>query len=160
MALIVCTECGRKISDTSKHCIHCGAAIESSHEETVTKAPEAKKTPSDYFQLQSGLQIQLEAEFLETDTWAEKYRRKGLELKAFHGLYLGSAIGIWLSATVFYFILRFKNISDEGIANWKAFQVLLVAGIGCLIVFSTLAKIYSVRLKKHDKSHKKYTYMI
>ena len=96
MALIVCKECGRKISDTSKQCIHCGSVLEIKHtddtiesnnstfEETVEKEAvndydESADNVKDFASLSIIEKMQLEKEFAKSDKWVFKYIRRKTE---------------------------------------------------------------------------------
>lgn len=120
MALMQCSNCGGKVSDTVANCIHCGAPIKKTEQvdindnirqkESVTETekpkanepeinnPEKKKPVnkkpevklSPYSKLSDEKKIALENEFLKTDKRARRYRRKGVE----KGKYL--SITFWI----------------------------------------------------------------
>ena len=105
MALITCPECGKKVSDTVKLCIHCGAPIikeeqttvpvteaETPVAETAETVPEAT-TPEEnvtaepqrlsFAQLDSDTRDALEAEFVSRNKWAKKCLRARKESTTF-----------------------------------------------------------------------------
>ena len=45
MALIICSECGKKVSDSAKTCIHCGAPLSAEETAAKTAVPEKKEEP-------------------------------------------------------------------------------------------------------------------
>lgn len=91
MALKLCSNCGKKVSDTVERCIHCGAVIEAKKEKTQeafdtsekndvsTKKNDgaSKKKPSKkYFSMKLDDRVKLEEEFLHDDEIAMKWYRK------------------------------------------------------------------------------------
>lgn len=152
----------KKVSDTAERCIHCGApttvsvpAPQATPQQEQAKPPKTEP-PKDYNKILDGNRIQLEIDFLQQDPWAEKYRSKGMELKEFRNLfYLAS--GLLVAFTWIYSIVAFR-IMEGWFANTTA---LLAAGIGkltLLIVSGVLAKIYSIRLRRYERSSKKLIY--
>ncbi len=90
MALITCGKCGKKVSNTTTNCIHCGAKIyvaeqPQMEEPTVTSEPETppKIKGIAFSSLNEDEQIKLENEFVSKDIRAKKYRRMGVEAKIF-----------------------------------------------------------------------------
>lgn len=87
MAIIECSKCGRRISDTVNTCIHCGAptkAIEEPKEEMMEKSvvEESKiDKPMDYNKLSSEARVEYEKAFIGQNRAAHKYRKKGIEYK-------------------------------------------------------------------------------
>ena len=104
MALIVCKNCGKKISDTTENCIHCGTSVKESLEqialeteentvnaeaaevkETKEEKKEEKSTRKNYLSLSDDEQMRLEEEFWEYDgeafEWYRKiYRKKRMDI--------------------------------------------------------------------------------
>ncbi len=92
MALIVCKNCGKNISDTTENCIHCGTPVKESLEQSVleteentekaeaVEVKEAKKeeksTRKNYLFLSDDEQVKLEEEFWEYDKEAFEWYRK------------------------------------------------------------------------------------
>ena len=97
MGLIVCKNCGKRISDTVDDCIHCGAPINDKpfdkenapSSPTIESAPPSPETPRKKVFTHLGLKkrLELEMEFLESDKWAKRYQRDRNEMGEF-----GSAI--------------------------------------------------------------------
>lgn len=78
MALIVCKNCGRQISDQVEECIHCGFSIlKGNAEQESSQAKAEQKTKMiDFSDLPQAEQILIETEFLKTDKKMLKQRRK------------------------------------------------------------------------------------
>lgn len=92
MALIICKNCGKTVSDTVDVCIHCGENIKSteafSRENNqepsfITEKDTAKPILKDFTFYSAEEQIALEKEFLSNDGWAKKYRQRQIELPSF-----------------------------------------------------------------------------
>ena len=90
MALIVCNKCGKKVSDTVKTCIHCGALLsENATQRNEPREPQENFTPlyevlfPNFKDLSEGQQNDLENEFLKSDKRARSFYRKGVEIKKF-----------------------------------------------------------------------------
>lgn len=165
MALIVCKECGKKISDASERCIHCGAMTADSlpvvetipQEKPEPKAPEAKK---DYYKLGEETRIQLEIDFLQQDAWAEKYRSKGLELKAFKETFTVGAV-LPLMFTSFYCI-ALRVVLDIMGGQFQNITALWAAGIGvvsCVLIFGVLSTIFSKMSLRYERSNDRLIYL-
>ena len=88
MALIECSRCGKKITDTAENCIHCGAPthiLDSDDKSTCINdqcisenAGESDCLPS-YNSFGEDYKLELEREFLKSDVRAMKYRRRRAE---------------------------------------------------------------------------------
>lgn len=157
MALIVCKECGKKISDTSERCIHCGAltseqnsSLVTNSEKSDTKEPKkSEQKYTDYHKMADNTKIQIEIEFLEQDSWAKKFRHKGLELKAFKELFL-------IAAGLMPLVISITSIAariNDRIADPTAFWTALCGCFGFAIIFAIISKIFSFRLKRHNASY-------
>lgn len=159
MALIVCKECGKKISDTAERCIHCGAfiseqdsSLETNVEKTDAKEPQkSEQKYTDYHKMADNSKIQLEIEFLEQDSWAKKFRHKGLELKALRGLFMPAPFFLMFIDMIIMLVLQFQ--SNNHIANPTAHWIAIGGGVAFAIICWILSKIYSTRLKRHNASH-------
>ena len=90
MALITCKNCGKNISDTTEHCIHCGAPTKETYFENQTfentyyqqdTQPQPKISLFDNFSDKK--KAALESEFLKSNVQIMKYRRKGVEKRTF-----------------------------------------------------------------------------
>ena len=88
MALIQCKECGKRISDTTEVCVHCGAPTNMSANETSSEMKvdmESSRTElSDdeekvvvFQNLNFDRQCELEKEFWSVDHAAEKHKKRG-----------------------------------------------------------------------------------
>lgn len=84
MALITCRRCGKKISDSTECCIHCGESIVEEAPEEVRVEPETvvveetAPTPEPrmaFSLLDEDTRDTLEAEFIHQSRWAKKYLR-------------------------------------------------------------------------------------
>ena len=114
MALIVCENCGKKISDTTEKCIHCGALLKTleNKADDVNRIKEEtakeEKTRVNYLTLSDSEQMRLEEEFWEYDKEAFEWyvkmyqNRKPLDIPFFletlGGLLVGVPVGIILKA--------------------------------------------------------------
>ena len=80
MAIMICKNCGKKVSDTVEVCIHCGKdprtepamvvaePIKKEEPEKVQQEIELEdESPVDFFQLDEEEQLKLESEFLKED---------------------------------------------------------------------------------------------
>ena len=124
MALIICQECGKKVSDTAANCIHCGAPI------VVEKLPEAttpvqnqQKTPTEgtSVEIQSKSASAVESEmtnfnslgdkkqeelvhaFWEEDPIAKRYQKKRLIMDRLAQRFSGYAF----LPIAFYLLIQF-----------------------------------------------------
>ena len=79
MALIVCNNCGKKISDTTKQCIHCGAKtfLDIENQGAENEQNKAKKKLTEYYSLSYEEQQKLETEYLEIDKEAAAWFKFG-----------------------------------------------------------------------------------
>lgn len=167
MGLITCYSCGKKISDTSKNCIHCGASvkpkkiIETNFElekssNTKSSTEEHNKNP-EYYSLSKSEQEALEMEFVSNDAVAFKFRRKELEFKKF----LSLSESFFLIAILLFVISRYvatqffnSKASNE---NLVAVAVILMA-IQIIIGIIYFIK-YIVSKIIYKRSIKKYIYL-
>lgn len=147
MALIVCQECGKRISDTTKVCIHCGAPTwvsttddtkkeqngqEKQHDieacekekkqDTYKTAAEQSisATPKQIFQkLSLERQCELEREFWNVDKSAKKYRKRGKTWGYFSLLGLGYYV---LSIAGLFIGFPIIMGDGEGVPEWLSFK--------------------------------------
>lgn len=163
MAIIVCKNCGKKVSDTVDTCIHCGhnpnEEVVETVEQAVVKETQEEKTEEktiDFNELSNEEQLKLETEFLKEDKWAKKYMRNRIELSSY-------AKPIFLYPILLYIVLRllhsFTDIFYEAnVINKDAEFIAIVSGIGlatvCITMFaySILKKVYNVVI------HARYIY--
>ncbi len=101
MALTICKECGKKISDTTSKCIHCGAPIildppvqaqnepqnsaiceNQDYSQAITDTTNSVAPLKEFASLTKDEKNALEDEFLENDKWARKYLQFKTEFKA------------------------------------------------------------------------------
>ena len=146
MALIECKECGKRISDTTRVCIHCGAptcvskpdAVGDSENtqkqsqngvahdvENKQKEPEAqaeKTEPRSIFQkLDKNTQCELEEEFWKVDKRAKKYRIKNKFSRYF--LILGFSY-VWYYLIVVFILDNTIKLPDSlVILNWDIYHI-------------------------------------
>ncbi|MBE7083410.1 MAG: zinc ribbon domain-containing protein [Clostridiales bacterium] len=77
MAIIVCKNCGKNISDSCEKCIHCGADIKVNDLSTANQdKPLTKAIQKTYENLPEYAQLELENEFIEKNEDMMKYKRK------------------------------------------------------------------------------------
>ena len=75
MALITCKFCGKQISSTAEKCIHCGAAVKDTNQDTApTDTESPKNAPTQKKRIINELTPDLESEFLKTNKEARKYK--------------------------------------------------------------------------------------
>ena len=68
MALITCKFCGKQISSTAEKCIHCGAAVKDTNQDTApTDTESPKNAPTQKKRIINELTPDLESEFLKTN---------------------------------------------------------------------------------------------
>ncbi|MBR2871173.1 MAG: zinc ribbon domain-containing protein [Clostridia bacterium] len=165
MAIITCEKCGKKISDTTSKCIHCGAMLKKEQEAKVLSVKEEVKVPLDktqyntkFFSLDSAKQNKLEKEFLLQDKKAMKFKRRELEFKKFSSIgsfavYISllCILGVRLLLTKVLGVAEFYN---EEYAVIGAVGIFVTLGIGILIlIINFICKII------YNRSIKKYIYM-
>ena len=87
MALIICSNCGKKISDTTEKCVHCGCptkhAVEEISQNCIQDDANKNQAAVVYAYLDNYQKEKLEKEFLASDKWARKYQRNSLEAPSF-----------------------------------------------------------------------------
>ncbi len=77
MAIIVCKNCGKNISDSCEKCIHCGTNIKIDNFSTTNQdKPVTKTVQKTYEDLPEYAQLELENEFIEKNADMMKYKRK------------------------------------------------------------------------------------
>ena len=157
MALIECRACGKKISDTTEKCIHCGSLTKEPEvekiEETTITPPKAR----DYNQISDYERNALEMEFIRQDEEAMKYKVMQNDRLRFKKL-RASAWPIWLLS----FLFSVKAFEEAGITTYTsgfAFSLaLLFNGLILLLIISIT--IYLSFTKKAEKtSSKRFVYL-
>jgi len=140
MALIECKECGKRISDTTRVCIHCGAptcvskpdavgdsentqkqsqngvAHDVENKQKESEAQAEKTEPKKIFQnLDKDTQCELEKEFWKVDKRAKKYKRRTETGKFIMLLALGYYIVGLISLL---WIMSFGKEIGNGVPDW------------------------------------------
>lgn len=144
MALTVCKNCGKTVSDTVETCIHCGGSINSEtmeqnvyqQEETSTKTEATDEhNVYDYYIYSETRRVSLEKAFIESDKWAYNYRRIEEEIRKFKSLFETIIlVTVWSSLALilaFIFIFDFKAYKEDLI-------YIALAGSTILFVLSAL----------------------
>lgn len=157
MALIVCNNCGKKISDTTSECIHCGAKVgagfncDASEVETVEKVDKAEKAGKSeaqtkakekhskikYRSLSEEKKEKLECDFMEIDKVAGSWRKKAISNEYFLKI---SKVFLFISAVVFFALRLFSNVLPVEIfdkTNERAGVCLAIGLIGFCVVGAT-----------------------
>ncbi|MBR2343960.1 MAG: hypothetical protein IKA64_06895 [Clostridia bacterium] len=107
MALIICKQCGKSISDTTSHCIHCGAPTAEPTADIVLPEDLEEKAQSDlcedeskednavvdFSDLDEEEKAALQLEFWKEDKRARNYIRKELSLWPYFFLTVLSLVG-------------------------------------------------------------------
>ena len=168
MALIICKNCGKKISDTIDVCIHCGCNLKET--ENPEQASQAQNETSQICELQQTdfddlielEQTKLEAEFLKEDEWSNKYMRDRLELKSFAKPlffypFLAYAVSLIFIRTLGLF-LDMDTFFSGDIVNPTAKTVAIISGVG-LAVLCVAMFVYSIAKRLHNGvTHARYIY--
>ena len=166
MALIECSRCGKKITDTAENCIHCGAPthiLDSDDKSTCItdqciseNAGESDRLPS-YNSFGEDYKLELEREFLKSDVRAMKYRRRRAEISRFVLMFFGILFAL-------FFVIKFLfEVPDEILSNTvynkpldKLSEHLLIA----IIIYAFSCLIYAIVASIIMKiSIKQYVYM-
>lgn len=184
MALIVCEECGGKISDTVSVCIHCGAPVEKKvilqPEDMVIEpvqiqplktpaAPAEKKEEKyNYDKLNKDIRMQYELQFLESCDWAKKYRKSMFDIQKFKSLFatfFGMPYFAFFAMFGLYFLaLRiFEGVpnifEDDAKVNDEAMKVYIL-GLVAIMAISAVARItMGIVDFANKRSWKKYAYI-
>ncbi|MBP3592672.1 MAG: zinc ribbon domain-containing protein [Clostridia bacterium] len=151
MALIICKNCGKKISDTAEVCIHCGisvneeVSVEIKRDETSKNGQSTQAKTRQFEDLNDEVRTKLEREFLKSNNWASKYKKNELQLPAIGRLwilYLGFAF-IYLEILSLFDIYVAGPIINEKYFDFGLLAVLALMAITlCLFVYSIGMRIY------------------
>jgi len=166
MALIVCRNCGKKVSDTVVTCIHCGWDMSRPEvydgEEKSVDTQEVKTAISQpvsyprYDELNDEKRKKLESDFLKQDRWAYKYRQRKTENPVFAKMlviYLGFVV-IYTSIMSSLDVFVTDVILNE--TAWKYAIVCLVLLIGLTLG----ALLYSIAMRVYLKqTHASWLYI-
>jgi len=171
MALIICNNCGKKISDTTSECIHCGAKIgfgakeefdePKNVEDVETVAEDEENEIFRFYSLPIEKQEALENEFLEFDTQAAEWQEKAAKVTKFYKIsrlfLLLSAIALALLRLIpkIFSIEMFKDDNERA-------QICLVIGaigyaVALIISFIAMASCSAV-IKARFGKKKQYLY--
>ena len=151
MALIVCENCGRKISDTCLRCIHCGKEIEtdqsnnapqdikensnSSHNTTEENDVVIQEDNNNFSSLTEKEKGLLEEEFRKSDKWAERYVRKTTEFVKFRKMFYHLLISLIILIAVARLFIGEKGLLLEYlIVNFSFLLVSLVCFVALFII--------------------------
>lgn len=167
MALIICKNCGKKISDTIDVCIHCGCNLRETEipEQASQVQNEAveicESQQTDFDDLIALEKTKLETEFLKDDEWSNKYMRDRSELSSFaKPLLLCPLFAVALSGA-FVRILNFfidMSTSMSDILNPTAKTVAIISGVA-LAVLCIAMFIYSIAKRiSNAVTHARYIY--
>ena len=160
MALIECSKCGKKVSDTTKVCIHCGADIGEKQEVKVDEKPKTEENVSQkkkYNSFNNEMKLKYEKEFLENNFGAKKYRRKGLEFKKI--ISLGETSAILGGLLIFGYRYLLNKVFDGVVYN-ENYGVIAAAAAFLMIAFGCLMMICSVVARTiYNRTFKSYVYL-
>lgn len=155
MALIICEECKKKVSDSLEVCIHCGAKLSYKQQESQevkraevvpTKTGESigeEKVFKSYENLLKNEKIALEKDFLSQDEPMKKYKQR-LQLIEYI-----IDMSIWLLGINAIALEILKRLSYK-LQNAKVVLVFIIWAIS-LIVLSVVACLVLVIIKKISK---------
>lgn len=146
MALIICNNCGKKISDTADECIHCGAKIrldvnekideiEYDIEETEVENADKEYDLVKYYSLPVDKQEKLERDFRKSDKEAGAWKEKALNVESF---IKASKAFLLISALVFFALRLFSDVLSGKLldkTNERAGICFAVGLIGFVVVF-------------------------
>ena len=118
MALIICNNCGKKISDTADECIHCGAKIgfdvnekideiENDIEETEVENADKEYDFVKYYSLPVDKQEKLERDFMKSDKEAGAWKEKASVVDKFSKT---ARAFLLISALVFFALRLFSDV--------------------------------------------------
>jgi len=163
MALIICNECGKKVSDSAKTCIHCGAPLTEKETIANTSIPEKKEEATGTAQAADEMvsfkslgkkkQEELVHTFWEEDPIAKGYQKKRCILESIPFVCGGF---IFLPTLLFFalpLLLKLKTQDEKMI-------IISLSAIGVCFVLLVLSLIVTSIIKKLtlDQKLKKYTY--
>lgn len=164
MALIECKECGKRISDTTKVCVHCGAPTDISKNEVLTeKHVEAElsknKESVDIFQnLDYTRQCELEKEFWSVDRRAEKYKKRSEKAHGTALLIVGYFFLLLFS--LFFSSFQMLGFFEGGwIKNWEIYNLFFYEGFPlfpCLVGITLLSLVIISSLRCNKKKEALY----
>ena len=174
MALIVCNNCGKKISDTIEKCIHCGALIKVSEnrnsinicEENDKMLTKEKQKPlidqdetvnrAKFKNLSKDQQLKYEQEFVNSDKRFYNLKRREAEFEKvgnFAFLMIGLTFAIFIGMN--WIIAKFGlQLYNEGLYDFSmnVMLTILVASFA-LIIINFIMKI------TYKRSIKRFIYM-
>ena len=171
MALIQCKECGKRISDTTEVCVHCGAPTRISVDETASEIkvdmkssggePSENKEELVVFQnLDFDRQCELEKEFWSVDRRAEKYKKRSEKAHGTALLIVGYFFLLLFS--LFFSSFQMLGFFEGGwIKNWEIYTLFFYEGFPLFpylvgITLLSLVIISSLRCnKKKEALYKK-----
>ena len=185
MALIICKYCGKKVSDTVKTCIHCGAQLSEETDrhlssdtkeffsfddddcESVSANSDIESVTNDDNKTENNKKLinfntfdekqktLLEKEFLKTDKWAMKYRRNKEESEDYLDVFI---TGVLLFAIYVWCTIKFKFDSLTVInPNLDKIALFLLIAAGAISGFAIIYFFVSKII--YAVSDKKYIYI-
>lgn len=153
MAIMICKNCGKKVSDTVEVCIHCG---QNPKEETIKKNEEAsakeicEEKKIEYYDLSEREQIRLEAEFAKQDKSAKKYLLDALELSSFMKPLFFYPILTYIIGRGFTLLTELLGITLNTDTNNETLSIItavsgiaLVVFCACMFIYGLVKKIYN-----------------
>ncbi len=172
MALIECSNCKKKYSDSVSNCIHCGnptpsfqisLSLNNTHNcphpdtpvEVETKSDEQPDVTTKFFDLSTEYMIDLEEEFLNQNEWALKYEQS----RRANALFRKSCMICFAAGLVSFLLLIFCAFLVANVAMLKIVLiwnlVLLTVGIiGTVFFFIRGIRLYTC--KKSEERTKQY----
>lgn len=163
MAIIICKNCGKKVSDTVDVCIHCGNNPKEENKNNVIEVSNefAEVKTVEFDDLKEKEQLKLEAEFVKQDKWAKRYMLDVIELPSFGRLLYYPAIAI----VILRILHRLTEVFATGeLINEELSVIAAISGIGlvvlplCTFFYSVVKRIYNritqahlIYLKKFQK---------
>lgn len=142
MAIIICKNCGKKVSDTVDVCIHCGNNPKEENKNNVIEVSNefAEVKTVEFDDLKEKEQLKLEAEFVKHDKWAKRYMLDVIELPSFGRLLYYPAIAF----VILRILHRLTEVFATGeLINEELSVIAAISGIG-LVVLSLCTFFYSV----------------
>ncbi len=178
MALIICRNCGKKVSDTVKICIHCGASLlpeevppQPHAVEEIVEKKEKSSESQDVFvkfkNLDKKQQKALLEEFWKEDILARKYQKKKAILEFFQYEILLYLLIPNLIAIVLWFVFKFQPQSTGGLllvcsslAAMVILHPILILIFGIIMKVTVDSKVKTLTYKKRFQIWAKETRQI
>lgn len=166
MALIICKNCGKKVSDTAKNCIHCGVSLlleevppqPPAVEEMVEQKEQTSEKLDNFVKfknLDKKQQKALLKEFWKEDLPARKYQKKKTILEFFQsGIFVYLLIPNLVTMAI-WFVFRFQPQSTEGfLLILSLFAAMIILPPILMLIFGIIMKL-TVNSKVKTLAYKK-----